>query len=129
MSKRVLDVGQCNPDHSTISSFLSTHFDEVEVVRAHLFSDAIEQLNSGSFDLVLVNRLLDKDHSEGAEIIKAMKADDQLASIPVMIVSNFPEAQTAAVELGAMQGFGKAALLAHEGGPQQVAALLEPILG
>jgi len=110
MTRRVLDVGQCNPDHSTITQFLTANFD-VEVVRAHLFDDAMEQLRSGRFDLVLVNRLLDQDHSEGSEVIKAMQADAGLKTTPVMLVSNFADAHESAVALGGKYGFGKAALL------------------
>ena len=129
MTKRILDVGQCNPDHTTIRHFLTTHFSGAEVVRAHLYKDAMQQLADEKFDLVLVNRLLDQDHSEGAEIVKAMQADENLKSVPVMIVSNFEDAQDAAEKLGARRGFGKAALLAREGGEAEVLELLKPILG
>ena len=123
MTRRVLDVGQCNPDHSTITQFLTANFD-VEVVQAHLFDDAMEQLRSGRFDLVLVNRLLDQDHSEGSEVIKAMQADAGLKTTPVMLVSNFADAQTAAVTLGAVPGFGKASLV---GGQHDAAGVLEKL--
>lgn len=110
MTKKVLDVGQCNPDHSSITQFLNDQF-EANVVRAHLFDDAIEQLKQDQFDLVLVNRLLDRDHSEGSDLIKAMQADPAFRTTPIMLVSNFEDAQTAAVGLGAVPGFGKNAIL------------------
>ena len=40
-------------------------------------------------DLVLVNRKLDADYSDGMEILKAIKADSALAPVPVMLVSNY----------------------------------------
>lgn len=106
MTKRVLDVGQCAPDHATIRAYLARHFD-CEVVQAHGPSDTIEQLNSGSFDLVLVNRKLDHDYSDGIEVIRAIKADSAVADVPVMLVTNYPEHQDGAEAAGALRGFGK----------------------
>lgn len=106
MSKRVLDVGQCGPDHAAIRAFLTRHFD-CEIVQAHGPDDALANLRGGRFDLVLVNRKLDRDYSDGIEIIRAMKADPAIAGMPVMLVTNYPEHQAAAVEAGALQGFGK----------------------
>jgi two-component system chemotaxis response regulator CheY len=106
MSKRVLDVGQCGPDHSTIRSYLTRNFD-CEVVQAHGENDALAQLKSGKFDLVLVNRKLDADYSDGTEVIRKLKTDPDTASVPVMLVTNYPEHQDAAIALGAIRGFGK----------------------
>jgi CheY-like chemotaxis protein len=105
--KRVLDVGQCGPDHAAIVSFLSRNFPGVEVGRAALGDDAMEQLKSGRYDLVLVNRKLDEDYSDGVEVLKRIKADPATADVPVMLVTNYPDHQQAAVELGAVYGFGK----------------------
>jgi len=106
MSKRVLNVGQCSPDHASISQFLGEHFD-VTIDRAALPTDALEKLRSSTFDVVLVNRKLDADYSDGIEIVKSIKADPDLASIPIMLISNFADAQAEAVQCGAEQGFGK----------------------
>jgi two-component system, chemotaxis family, chemotaxis protein CheY len=106
MSKRVLDVGQCGPDHATIRSFLTRHFD-CEIVQAHGPDDALAQLRSGRFDLVLVNRKLDNDYSDGIEIIRRVKADPAIANVTMMLITNYPEHQAAAVAEGAVTGFGK----------------------
>jgi two-component system, chemotaxis family, chemotaxis protein CheY len=106
MPKRVLDVGQCGPDHATIRRFLNKHFD-VQVDRADGPSDTLAALRAAPYDLVLINRKLDRDYSDGIEIIKQIKSDPSLASAPVMLVTNFPEHQQAAVDLGAARGFGK----------------------
>lgn len=106
MPKRVLDVGQCVPDHATIRSYLTRNFD-CEIVQTHGAADTLAQLRSGQFDLVLVNRKLDADYSDGIEIIRQIKTDDAIASVPVMIVTNYPEHQDAAVAAGAVRGFGK----------------------
>jgi CheY-like chemotaxis protein len=106
MPKRVLDVGQCGPDHATIRSFLARHFD-CEIVQAHGPADALEQLRGRRFDLVLVNRKLDRDYSDGIEIIRLVKADPAIADVPMMLITNYPEHQTAAAAAGAVPGFGK----------------------
>jgi two-component system chemotaxis response regulator CheY len=106
MSKRVLSVGQCVPDQSAISVLIRRHFD-AEIVTANLPADTFAQLKKGSFDLVLINRKLDADYSDGLEILKAIKNDPQWKSVPVMLVTNYPEHQEAAVAAGAEYGFGK----------------------
>ena len=106
MSKRVLSVGQCGPDHATIQSYLRGHFD-CEVVQTHGVDDTLDQLKNGRVDLVLVNRKLDADYSDGVEIIRQIKADAAIADVPVMLVTNYPEHQEAAVAAGAVRGFGK----------------------
>jgi ActR/RegA family two-component response regulator len=123
MAKRVLDVGQCNPDHSSISRMLNEHFD-VEIVRAHLKSDAIGLLKSGEFDLVLVNRKLDRDYSDGLNIVRTIKTDAALSNTAVMLVSNYPEAHEEAVAAGAIYGFGKAEL-----GSPEIIDRLAAVLG
>ena len=109
--KRVLDVGNCVPDHAAIRELVQQHFD-AEVDQAHQSADALEALNRRDYDLVLVNRKLDCDYSEGTEVIRKMKAAG--AEVPVMLVTNYSEHQDAAVELGAVPGFGKLALQAPE---------------
>lgn len=109
MKKTVLGVGNCSFDHGNVEALILANFD-AEVVAAALKDEAMEKLRSGSFDLVLVNRKLTQDLSDGLELIERIKADPQLAETPVMLLSNYPEAQKAAVAAGAEPGFGKAEL-------------------
>jgi two-component system chemotaxis response regulator CheY len=109
MRKRVLDVGQCAPDHVAIRRLVQGTFG-AEVVQADRLDDALAALRREPFDLVLVNRKLDVDYSDGIEIVQAIKADSALASTPVMLVTNYPEHQQAAIAAGAEPGFGKAEL-------------------
>lgn len=109
MSTRVLDVGNCDPDHTAIHRMLQAEF-SAEVVRAHQAEDAIACLRAQRFDLVLINRKLDIDHSDGIAILRQLKADPDLSSVPVMLVTNYPEHQQAAVAAGALYGFGKSEL-------------------
>jgi len=107
--KRVLDVGQCSPDHWSIKHLFEGELG-AELVQAHLAAEALEKLHASQFDLVLVNRKFDADYSDGLELIRAIKADAALAEVPVMLISNYPEAQAEAVAAGALPGFGKAEL-------------------
>lgn len=109
MKKTVLGVGNCSFDHGNIAALILANFD-AEVVAASLKDEAMEKLRSDSFDLVLVNRKLTQDLGDGLELIERIKADPQLAQTPVMLLSNFPEAQKTAVAAGAEPGFGKAEL-------------------
>lgn len=106
MSKRVLSIGQCGPDHRALSAFLNQHF-EVTIDTAKLADEALAKIRTEPYDLVLVNRKLDEDYSDGMEIIRNMLADPDINTTPVMLVSNYPEAQEEAVGVGAEYGFGK----------------------
>ncbi len=106
---RILDVGQCGMDHGSISRHLTKTY-RAEVDRASTTAEALKVLRAGRFDLVLVNRVIDRDGSPGLDLIRVLKADPELADIPVMLVSNYPEAQREAQGLGALPGFGKADL-------------------
>jgi CheY-like chemotaxis protein len=123
MSKRVLDVGNCTPDHSSIKHFLTKHFD-CEVVQAHGADDALPALRDGRFDLVLVNRKLDQDYSDGLEVIRKIKQAADLSHVPAMLVTNYDEHHEAAMKIGALRGFGKLDLAKPE-----TVEKLTPILG
>lgn len=102
----VLDVGNCVPDHASIKTWLTRNFD-VEVLQTHAGDDTLALLRQRSVDLVLINRKLDRDYTDGVDILKQIKADGLLAKTPVMIITNYAEHQDAAVALGAERGFGK----------------------
>ncbi|MEX0936631.1 MAG: response regulator [Pirellulales bacterium] len=106
MTKRVLDVGQCSPDHQTIRRYLSSNFNAA-VDQTHGPEDTLQALRERSYDLVLINRKLDRDYSDGLEILRQIKSDPELASVPVMLVTNYAEHQDAAVAAGGERGFGK----------------------
>jgi len=113
VKRKVLDVGQCNADNSQISGLLQKHFD-VQVDRSHSLDQAIESATSTKYDLILINRLLDADGSEGMDVLNSLKNNSASAETPVMIVSNYQEAQDKAVASGAVAGFGKSALNSPE---------------
>ena len=108
---RILSVGQCGFDHGRISRHLHQTL-AADVEGAHGTDDALAALQRESFDLVLVNRINDADGAPGIELIRRLKSDPALADLPVMLVSNYPDAQAEAVALGALPGFGKSELTA-----------------
>jgi two-component SAPR family response regulator len=104
--KKVMSVGQCNPDHYALSGFLTKNF-SCSVVRIDSTEEAIENLQKDSYDLVLVNRKLDIDYTDGTILIEKMKSHPSLKNIPIMLISNYPEYQDEAIKLGAVKGIGK----------------------
>jgi len=120
--KRVLSIGQCFADHGAISRTLERAF-AAEVVAADDAGEALTRLRQEAFDLVLVNRILDRDGSQGLELIKQITTDDNLKRVPVMLVSNYEDSQQQAVACGAVAGFGKATL-----GQPHMLGRIRPIL-
>jgi len=113
VSRKVLDVGQCNADNSRISSLLQQHF-EVEVDRSHSHDEAVKSALDTPYDLILINRVLDADSTAGMDILASLKTKPSTANTPVMIVSNYQETQEEAVSRGAVEGFGKSELDSDE---------------
>ena len=122
MTKHVLSVGQCGQDNYSLSRFLQSKFN-VQVDTADTAAEALDRVRRSPPDLVLINRKLDCDYSDGTEIVRLIKADPALAETPVMLVTNYPEHQEQAVALGAEYGFGKL-----EFGSPDVVLRLEPFL-
>ncbi|MBA2113375.1 response regulator [Bremerella alba] len=123
MPKQVLDVGNCGYDHSSLKNLIERNFD-AKVLQSHGPTDTLKMLREQSFALVVINRKLDRDHSDGMDILKDMKADEQLQDIPVLLLSNFEDAQANAQEVGAVPGFGKRDL-----GKETTLKKLQPYLG
>ncbi len=121
-AKRVLSAGQCFADHSSISRVLRNSFG-AEVIAASSQREALELLRQEAFALVLVNRVFDADGFSGLDLIRAIKAEEALRHLPVMLVSNYDDAQAQAIEAGATPGFGKASL-----GQPHMLARVEPYL-
>lgn len=110
-SRRVLSVGQCGFDHSSISGFLAQEF-AATVDAADSRFEALQALERQPYHLVLVNRVLDADGSPGQLVIEAILGLDNAP--PVMLVSNYADAQQHAETAGALPGFGKSSLRTPE---------------
>lgn len=122
MAIRVLSVGQCDYDHGSISRLLSQRF-QATVDPAETAAEALQAVARERYNLVLVNRLLDWDGSEGLEVLQQIREQQGTSAPPVMLVSNLAEAQAASVAAGGVAGFGKNALQAP-----QTLELLRPYL-
>jgi len=123
MSKKVVLVGHCGPDSSYLRMAVTSALRGATVLAA---DDAreLDMLLLQGVDLLLMNRELGWgfDESEGVDVIRAMRA--RHPNVKMMLVSNYPEAQAAAVAAGALPGFGK-----REIGSQRVTQLLRESLG
>jgi CheY-like chemotaxis protein len=108
---KVLSVGQCSMDHGTISRYLQREFG-AKVTAASDREEFAKQSQAEPYDLVLVNRVLDGDGTTGLELIRQWMSNPGLAETPIMLVSNYADAQKSAESLGALSGFGKASLAA-----------------
>lgn len=106
---RVLDVGQCNMDHGHIDRLLAEKFG-AQVDRSDTIAEAVKAVLANRYDLVLVNRILDTNGDEGIDLIRQLKAEESTRDTNAMLVSNYADAQEAAVAAGAKPGFGKASL-------------------
>ena len=104
--KKVMSVGQCPPDHAAIKYFIEDNFD-AKIIKIDSTEEALEELTKQKIDLVLVNRKLDIDYTDGSILIQKMNQAGLLADTPIMLISNFPEYQQEAITLGAKMGFGK----------------------
>jgi CheY-like chemotaxis protein len=107
MALKILDVGQCGFDGPRMESLFQKKM-HATVDAADTLDDAAERLQSGTYDIVLVNRVLAADGSSGLDVIEQLK--DSGNPTPMMLVSDRADAQDAAVKLGAVRGFGKTEL-------------------
>ena len=104
---KILDVGQCGFDGPRMERLWREALG-AEVESVDDGEEALEALGRGDVDVVLVNRILAADGASGLEVIEELVSAK--CDVPIMLVSDLPEAQDAAVELGAARGFGKADL-------------------
>jgi CheY-like chemotaxis protein len=123
MPKKVALVGHCGPDASYLRLAVARAVKDAQIV----FADdqhALNKLIEAGVDLILFNRQLDYgfETDEGVELIKRLRAKNPL--LRAMLVSNYPEAQQAAVQAGAVEGFGK-----REIGSPKVSELIRSALG
>ena len=106
MPKKIALVGHCGPDSSFLRIAVSKAERDVTVLSVDDDGDLKRVLDDG-VDLLLLNRTLDYgfDTHEGVALIRRIRA--KYPAVKTMLVSNYPEAQAAAVAEGALPGFGK----------------------
>jgi hypothetical protein len=123
MAKKVALVGHCGPDSSFLRMAVSSADRSVQVL---MVDDAgeLNKLLADGVDLLLLNREMPYgfDDDEGVGIIRKLRPN--YPGVKMMLVSNYPDAQAAAVAAGAVPGFGK-----REIGTPRVAQVIREALG
>ena len=123
MAKKVALVGHCGPDSSFLRMAVSSADRSVQVLAAD-DSGELSQVLAQGVDLLLLNREMPYgfDDSEGIDLIRKLRTKHP--GVKMMLVSNYPDAQAAAVAAGAVPGFGK-----REIGTSRVQHVLREALG
>lgn len=105
MTPRIALVGHCGPDTSYLMLAAKKAVPEAVIDRITDEKALQEFIDSGG-GLLLVNRVLDGHFADdsGIELIGRVTADSHVRA---MLVSNYEDAQFAAVQAGALSGFGK----------------------
>lgn len=104
MTARILSVGNCSYDHGQLEQLLADQ--DVELAAVDSADEALAA--AGHCQLVLINRVFDRTGESGLELIPRLR--EQHPDVPVMLISNYPDAQQAAEQAGALPGFGKSQL-------------------
>ena len=122
MTKKVVLIGHCGPDSGYLRLAV-TSADRAAQVLAADDEQSLQRLIDDGANLLLFNRVLDCGFSEedGAAVIRRLKA--RHPNLKMMLVSNYADAQQAAIAAGALPGFGK-----RELGTPGVAQLLRDAL-
>ncbi len=121
-NKRIVLVGHCGPDSGYLRMTVSSVQRGIQVVAADEDEELTRQIAEGA-DLLLINRQLDWGfpEEEGTAVIRRLRA--RYPHLKMMLVSNYPESQAAAIAAGALPGFGK-----REIGTPRVTELLKKAL-
>ena len=106
MPKKVALVGHCGPDSSYLRMTIAKAGRDIQVLSADDDGE-LKRVLDGGVDLLLLNRQLDYgfDEQEGVALIRKLRAAHP--RVKLMMVSNYPDTQAAAVAAGALPGFGK----------------------
>lgn len=104
--KKVALVGHCGPDSSYLRMTISSAIKNAKILSADDDGE-LTQVLAEEVDLMLFNRELGYGFSEteGVKFIERLRG--AYPSLKMMLVSNYPEAQAAAIAAGALPGFGK----------------------
>jgi hypothetical protein len=118
-TRYVVLVGHCSPDSSYLTIAIKAVCPDARVVRANDDAAVLAHLKHGP-DLLLVNRVLDGEFLDYSGVNLIARSRQSHPDTNVMLVSNYPDAQAAAAQHGALPGFGKSDL--HTGKAGQTLA-------
>lgn len=123
MSKKVVLVGHCGPDSSHLRLAVARAGKDIQVLGAEDQS-SLDRLIEQGVDLILFNRELGYGYQDAMGVDAIKRLGELKPRFKMMLVSNFPDAQAAAVAVGALPGFGK-----REIGSPRVTEVLRAALG
>jgi two-component system chemotaxis response regulator CheY len=124
MPKKVALVGHCGPDSSYLRMTVGAIDRDTQVVMAD-DDHSLSKIVSEGVNLLLFNRVLDFGFDEHEGIAMIRKLHKHNPKLKMMLISNYPEAQAAAVAAGALPGFGKRDL----GSPRVKQMLRDALVG
>ncbi len=121
-TKKIALVGHCGPDSSYLRIAVSAADRSAQILAADDSSTLNKVLRDG-VDLLLLNREMPYgfEDSEGVGLIRKLRSKHP--EVKMMLVSNYAEAQAAAIAAGALPGFGK-----REIGSKRVAEVIREAL-
>lgn len=123
--RRVILAGHCGADSASLTRLVRDALGAVEVVGAH-DDAALRRAGAAPGTLALVNRVLDGrfDDAGGVDLIRRLRPS--LPAVVWMLVSDYADAQAAAVAAGALPGFGKSDLRGEQARARLRAAFAPP---
>ena len=104
MPHSVILVGHCGVDGPRLQREISARVPDTDVIRCNSTAD-LDRYCEACADLFLVNREPVGFDGEGLDLIR--RIHDANPALKIMLVSDYPDAQEAAVQAGALPGFGK----------------------
>lgn len=122
MSRKIALVGHCGPDSAYLRISIHKADRDAQIISCQDGADLDQAIAQGA-DLVLLNRDLGIDYDEPTGVGLIQKLREKHPLLKMILVSNYPEAQQAAVQAGALPGFGKKEL-----GTPRVIELLQSAL-
>lgn len=101
-SNRIIVLaGHCGPDAHMLAAAVRSAIPGARIV----MNTDESSLWQSSPDLILVNRILDGRYEDEQGLGLIRRAVQR--GVPAMLISNYPDAQAAAEQAGAVPGFGK----------------------
>ncbi len=102
-------VGHCGVDGPRIEAQIQSILDGAEVCSCN-DPDALGRVCGEGVDLLLFNRELGFGFDDEQGVERMAEIREAHPDVKMMLISDYPDAQAAAKEVGALPGFGKADL-------------------
>lgn len=99
MNLKILNVDDDMINRKLLTTMIKKDQEVSEVVEVSNGEEALKELKSGKFDIVLLDIIM--PILDGLEVIRVMKSDKTLKDIPIIILTTDETKKTKALELGA----------------------------